>query len=42
MDKMVHFSLSQAMARAFEAKNPKNQQEALVWLAGAVKDFGMK
>lgn len=26
----------------FEAKNPKNQAEALTWLAGAIKEFGMK
>ena len=27
---------------AFEQKNPKNQSEALNWLANAVKEFGFK
>jgi cytoskeleton-associated protein 5 len=27
---------------AFEQKNPKNQAEALNWLAGAIRDFGLK
>lgn len=32
----------QALALAFEQKNPKNQSETLNWLAQAIKEFGLK
>ena len=34
--------LFQVIVAAFEQKNPKNQAEALNWLAGAIKEFGFK
>ncbi|KAK7477171.1 hypothetical protein BaRGS_00031556, partial [Batillaria attramentaria] len=38
----LEFISEQAMALAFEQKNPKNQSETLVWLSQAVKEFGLK
>ena len=32
----------EVIAAAFEQKNPKNQSEALNWLAQAIKEFGFK
>ncbi|XP_059161081.1 cytoskeleton-associated protein 5-like isoform X1 [Physella acuta] len=32
----------EVMTRAFEQKNPKNQQETLTWLTTAVQEFGLK
>lgn len=32
----------QAMALAFEQKNPKNQSETFNWLALAIREFGFK
>lgn len=38
----LEFVSEQAMALAFEQKNPKNQVETLNWLSHAVKEFGLK
>lgn len=38
----LEFISDQAMSLAFEQKNPKNQSETLNWLAGAIKEFGLK
>ncbi|XP_076471814.1 cytoskeleton-associated protein 5-like isoform X2 [Babylonia areolata] len=38
----LEFVSEQAMILAFEQKNPKNQSETLNWLAGAIKEFGLK
>ncbi|XP_005107466.1 cytoskeleton-associated protein 5 [Aplysia californica] len=38
----LDFVCTEAMARAFENKNPKIQQEALTWLSTAVQEFGLK
>ncbi|CAL1547332.1 unnamed protein product [Lymnaea stagnalis] len=32
----------EVMTRAFEQKNPKNQQETLTWLTTAIQEFGLK
>ncbi|KAK0049616.1 cytoskeleton-associated protein 5 [Biomphalaria pfeifferi] len=32
----------EVMTRAFEQKNPKNQQEALTWLTTAIQEFGLR
>ncbi len=33
---------TQVLNAAFQQKNPKSQVEALNWLAGAIKEFGLK
>lgn len=33
---------TQVLNAAFQQKSPKNQIEALNWLAGAIKEFGFK
>ncbi|RUS89220.1 hypothetical protein EGW08_003030 [Elysia chlorotica] len=38
----LDFISLEVMSRAFEQKNPKNQQEALSWLSNAVQEFGLK
>ncbi|KAL8599784.1 hypothetical protein ACOMHN_052297 [Nucella lapillus] len=38
----LEYVSDQAMGLAFEQKNPKNQSETLNWLAGAIKEFGLK
>lgn len=38
----LEFVSEQALALAFEQKNPKNQSETLNWLAQAIKEFGLK
>ncbi|GFR88017.1 cytoskeleton-associated protein [Elysia marginata] len=38
----LDFVSIEVMSRAFEQKNPKNQQEALSWLSNAIQEFGLK
>lgn len=38
----LDFISIEVMSRAFEQKNPKNQQEALAWLSNAIQEFGLK
>ncbi|KAH9494766.1 Cytoskeleton associated protein 5 [Bulinus truncatus] len=38
----LDFVSLEVMTRAFEQKNPKNQQEALTWLTNAIQEFGLK
>ncbi|GFO33537.1 cytoskeleton-associated protein 5 [Plakobranchus ocellatus] len=38
----LDFVSVEVMSRAFEQKNPKNQQEALSWLTNAIQEFGLK
>lgn len=38
----LEYASQQVVQTAFEQKNPKNQAEALNWLANAVKEFGFK
>ena len=38
----LEFVSQQAINYAMDQKNPKNQSEALNWLAGAIRDFGFK